>query len=172
MKQVLKDKIRTGYFGNEARLRLKHAEGVPDGKRGAGLESPKAPFEDPSFPELTKASEEPVAVLSDDVHVQVNQSYCEVLGYDEPGQIEGVSLQSLVLPRHRRLYEALMRESDSENQVELELMDPELRPVPVRLEVTPTIYDLRPCQRVRLTPLASARLSHLKPVDSRSSGAR
>jgi type II secretory pathway predicted ATPase ExeA len=172
MKQVLKDKIRTGYFGNEARLRLKHAEWVPDRERDVLSQPPKAPFEDPSFPELTKASEEPVAVLSDDVHVQVNQSYCDVLGYDEPGQVEGLSLQSLVLPRYRRLYEALMRESGSDNKVELELMDPELRPVPVRIEVSPTVYDLRPCQRVRLTPLASAKLSHLTPVDSRISGGR
>lgn len=101
---------------------------------------------------LIESSRDPIAYVHEGMHIRANTAYLEMFGYEEFGDIEGMSLLDMVAPGDvagfKQLLKSLSRGETPPPRHELQARDIEGNVFPAVMEFAQAKYEGEPCIQV------------------------
>ncbi len=110
---------------------------------------------------LVDTSRDAIAYVHEGMHIYANDSYLQMFGYQDPAEIEGMPLLSMVGPDdHARFKDFLRRlgkEQTANSSLEVQAFKADATEFRVTMEFSPTMYEGEHCIQVVIRDQSSSR---------------
>ncbi|HET7269302.1 MAG TPA: EAL domain-containing protein [Oleiagrimonas sp.] len=101
---------------------------------------------------LLESSRDPIAYVHEGMHVRANQAYLDIFGYDEFGDVEGLTLLDMVAPEHaadfKTLLKSLSRGEKPPEQVKLQALRADGDAFDATMEFSRASYEGEDCLQI------------------------
>ncbi|RMH92981.1 EAL domain-containing protein [Lysobacter pythonis] len=122
---------------------------------------------------LIESSRDPIAYVHEGMYIRANGAYLEMFGYDDFGDIEGMSLLDMVAPAHVTEFKQLLKDlskGEAPPRHELQMRDSHGHDFPAVMEFTQAKYEGEPClqvviRRQEIDPALAAEVEELRRRD-------
>lgn len=106
---------------------------------------------------LLESSKDAIAYINDGMHVYANQSYMDLLGYDDPDELLCIPILDTLVSDSQTEFKRFLkeqREKGTENtQLNATVKRADDETLEVSMEVSPATYDGEPCSQIVARPL-------------------
>lgn len=101
---------------------------------------------------LVESSRDAIAYVHDGMHIFANQSYLEMFGYSDPGEIEGMPILNMVTPDDHETFKAFLRNymqgRSGENELKVQAVRTDDSRFHTAMEFAPATYEGETCIQI------------------------
>lgn len=97
---------------------------------------------------LVDSSRDAIAYVHEGMYIYANESYLQMFGYADAGEIEGMPLMNMVAPADQGKFKELLRRLGKETSTEVSALKNDGSEFQVTIEFSPTTYEGESCTQV------------------------